>query len=90
MTVPPQIAPPDRGWLKDRAALLAVVDALVKVDPVYDYITCFFCGCLTPESPGPSHRGPRFSEGDDQHAEDCAYWMARQLRGLPPWPEQNS
>ncbi len=61
-----------------------VVALLAAADPVYDTINCFFCNALAPVPP--VNRGPAWREEYEDHEDDCPWWMARQLLGLPSWP----
>lgn len=70
--------------MSTRAELEGVVAALAAADPIYDYMSCFFCGALAPIPP--VNRGPAWTDSSEDHEEDCPWWMARRLLGLPPWP----
>lgn len=52
-----------------------IVEALAEKDPLYDRIHCFFCYSYPPD----------LMEGG-AHEEDCPWWRARKLLGMPPWP----
>lgn len=67
-----------------RGRLAEVVESLAAADPVYDYMNCFFCKALAPIPP--VNRGPAWEERCEEHEDDCPWWMARRLLGLPPWP----
>ena len=59
----------------DHDQAVHIVQLLTAINPDYDAICCFFC-----------HAYP---SGQVEHQDDCPWWLARQLLGLPAWPTED-